>query len=340
MARPLRVEFAGAYYHVLNRGNRRQTVFASDRDNELFLEKLSEFSETFDVDVLSYCLMGNHFHLYLRTNNANLSRFMQSFLTSFTVVKNRLERNSGHLFQGRFKSVLVEDDRYGGELSRYIHLNPIRTDARGKDACERRSALRKYRWSSYGQVIGLRRCPDWLAKDDLLKRWGDTDEARRGNYSKHVEEGILRDIPDPMEAMDVRTVLGTETFLEKVRRGLTDMAENLNLLRELGDKRRIVASVDLAILSEAVARVYGVSRQSLFVKHSKGNEPRQVLLCLASAYCRGRLSLTKLSEKLGGITVGGLTRSRYNIRKASQSDKLLREKITEIEKCINEKHNA
>ena len=108
MARPLRVEYAGALYHVMNRGNRRERVFRTAADYVLFLTRLERFSMEFGVEVLSYCLMPNHFHLFLRTRGANLSRFMQSLLTSFTVAMNRRDKASGHLFQGRFKAQLVE----------------------------------------------------------------------------------------------------------------------------------------------------------------------------------------------------------------------------------------
>ena len=129
MARPLRIEYAGACYHVMNRGNRRQTVFAEARDYELFLERLGQFGRQFDVRLWCYCCMPNHFHLYLRTEQANLSRFMQSLLTSFTITLNRRHHSSGHVFQGRFTAHLVENEAYGGEVSRYIHLNPVRTQA-------------------------------------------------------------------------------------------------------------------------------------------------------------------------------------------------------------------
>ncbi len=126
MARPLRIEYAGAYYHVMNRGNRRQTVFAEPRDYELFLERLGQFGTQFDVRVLCYCCLPNHFHLYLRTGQANLSRFMQSLLTSFTISLNRRHRSSGHVFQGRFMAHLVDNEEYGAQVSHYIHLNPVR----------------------------------------------------------------------------------------------------------------------------------------------------------------------------------------------------------------------
>ncbi len=129
MARPLRIEYVDAYYHVMNRGNRRQIVFAEAPDYELFLERLREFSGLFDVRLLCYCCLPNHFHLYVRTVQPNLSRFMQSLLTSFTISLNRRHHSSGHLFQGRFTAHLVENEAYGAEVSRYIHLNPVRIKA-------------------------------------------------------------------------------------------------------------------------------------------------------------------------------------------------------------------
>ena len=120
MARPLRVEYPGAYYHVMNRGNRGQNILLSDDDCALFLAKLRTFSYQFNVSVLAYCLMSNHFHLYVRTEEANLSKFMYSLLTSFAIVKNRKDGERGHLFQGRFKAILVENKSYGAEVSRYI----------------------------------------------------------------------------------------------------------------------------------------------------------------------------------------------------------------------------
>jgi len=126
MARPLRIEYAGAVYHVLSRGVGRRDIFHKDSDYQTFLTKLAENADDFRVDVRSYCLMRNHFHLYVQTREANLSKFMQSLLTSYAVIKNRRDRRTGHLFQGRFKGHLIEEDGYGNMLSRYIHLNPVR----------------------------------------------------------------------------------------------------------------------------------------------------------------------------------------------------------------------
>lgn len=155
MSRPLRVEYAGALYHVMNRGNQRQVVFKRKTDCETFVEKLSEFAKAFHVEVYAYCLMPNHFHLLLRTVEANLGRFMQSFLTSFTVTLNRRNRKSGHLFQGRYKAHLVESRKYLMELSRYIDLNPVRVKrCESLSLEEKRNVLVNYTWSSYAAHIG------------------------------------------------------------------------------------------------------------------------------------------------------------------------------------------
>ena len=161
MSRPLRIEYSGALYHVMNRGNRRELVFRKVADYELFLSRLERFSAEFGVEVLSYCLMPNHFHLFLRTRQANLSRFMQSLLNSFTVAMNRRDNSSGHLFQGRFKAQLVEGVGYFDTLSRYIHLNPVRVKSvAALPVEERRRVLAKFRWSSFPALIGLATVPE------------------------------------------------------------------------------------------------------------------------------------------------------------------------------------
>ena len=112
MPRPLRIEYSGASYHVINRGNRRDQVFFSDSDYLLYIEKLEEYATLYDVIVYSYCLMPNHYHLFLKTRLANLGKFMQSFNTSFTLTMNSKHNKSGHLFQGRYKAQLIETELY------------------------------------------------------------------------------------------------------------------------------------------------------------------------------------------------------------------------------------
>ncbi len=335
MARALRVEYPGAYYHVINRGNRRQTVFSSEADIDLFLEKLEEFSSNYHIEIICYCLMSNHFHLYLRTPDANLSKFMQSFMTSFTISKNRRENSSGHLFQGRFKAFLVEDATYGREVSRYIHLNPVRAVSMNTlEVGKKRGVLRDFRPSSYSSIIGISKCPTWLARPLLLKRFGNILKEQQRNYAKYVEEGLTKEISDPMRKAVAQTVLGTDRFIDKIRRGLTTMTENLNIRRELGRQTRLIASIPLSKVISAVAGFYNVDKKFILRKNSRSNEARQILLFLACKYCRGELSLTEIGQGLGPLTVGALARSRYNMQERIRNEPRLMRKIKEIERII------
>jgi putative transposase len=149
MARPLRIDYADAYYHVTCRGNERREIFRGDQDRRAFLERVQRSLEIYGVRLHCYVLMSNHFHLVVQTPKANLSEFMRHLNVSYTGYYNRRHQRVGHLFQGRFKAVVVEADSYLLELSRYVHLNPVRVGAvKRKDLREQLAHLRGYRWSS------------------------------------------------------------------------------------------------------------------------------------------------------------------------------------------------
>ena len=126
MARPLRIEYSGAWYHVTCRGNEKRNIFRDDADRDKLIEILSANLKLYRIELHSYVLMQNHFHLLRMTPEANLRNFMQRFNTTYTAYFNRRHRRSGHLFQGRYKAILIEKDEYLVGLSRYIHLNPVR----------------------------------------------------------------------------------------------------------------------------------------------------------------------------------------------------------------------
>ena len=126
MVRPLRIEYPGAFYHVTCRGNKRKTIFRDNSDRYTFLNMLAASLETFTVSLHGYVLMDNHFHLIIETHEANRGKLMQRFNTAYTVYYNRHHNRNGHLYQGRYKAILIDADQYLLELSRYVHLNPVR----------------------------------------------------------------------------------------------------------------------------------------------------------------------------------------------------------------------
>ena len=153
MARPLRIEYPGAFYHVTSRGNERKDIFKSNTDREMFLSYLASAQEKYEAVVHAYCLMSNHYHLMIETPQGNLSQIMKYINSSYTNFFNIKRKRTGHLLQGRYKAILVEADAYATELSRYIHLNPVRAGmVRSPE---------EYRWSSYSYYTE-RSSPSWL----------------------------------------------------------------------------------------------------------------------------------------------------------------------------------
>jgi REP element-mobilizing transposase RayT len=336
MARPLRIEYAGACYHVMNRGDGRRAVFTEPRDYELFLGRLGEFSRQFEVGLLCYCCMPNHFHLYLRTEQANLSRFMQSLLTSFTISLNRRRRSSGHVFQGRFTAHLVENDAYGGEVSRYIHLNPVRTKAlRPASVSVRRQALRAFGWSSYAACLGLAPGPKWFDPGPLLADWGASRRVQMRRYREYVEEGLLRELDNPLARLESQTILGTEPFLDRIRRTyvLTRTADR----REQPAFARARQSVPLDVLAEWVGQVYGCAPERLFVLAGSDRHARRLLMYGACRCCRGGESLTSLARRFG-VSVSGLTMARDRVAQTLARDAAMRQAWQQIEHRLRAWH--
>jgi len=223
MARPLRVEFPGAVYHVTARGNERKPIFRDDEDRRRFLTAVEEMAVQFTVDVLVFCLMPNHYHLVIRTPRANLSQSMGWLQTTYTVRFNRRHHRSGHLFQGRFKAHLVEEDAYALSLMRYIHLNPVRVKGlKGLGWRQKRARMDAYKWSSHRFHAGLARPLAWL-RPDWLRYYGTRTAAAQAAYRQDVgralesqEEGMA-----PWTNLRGGLVLGGKALLEKTKTLLT-----------------------------------------------------------------------------------------------------------------------
>src|SRR5271166_1417990 len=168
MARPLRVEYPGALYHVTARGNERRAIFRDDEDRQRLLGTLEEACTEYGLRLYAFCLMPNHYHLLVETPRANLSRAVGWIQTTYTIRFNRRHRRSGHLFQGRFKAHVIDAEDYARQLVCYVHLNPVRP--RDKNAivpADRRAVLDQWRWSSHLAYIGRVPPPPWLCTDWL-----------------------------------------------------------------------------------------------------------------------------------------------------------------------------
>jgi len=240
MGRPLRVELADGYYHVLSRGNERRAIFFDDGDRDRFLELLGLMAERFELEPWAYVLMPNHYHLVLHTLRPNLSRAMQWLGVAYTNWVNARHRRSGHLFQGRFKAFLVEDESYLSRLLLYVHRNPLRAGL-----VER---LADYPWSSYRCLAYRRSGPAWFRPGLALGLFGGRPEAFRRSVQAYSEEDdkLLEDLWHG-------TLLGS-------REGLGALVERVGLRREREkpQTRAALRTVRGATVREAAARWAGV----------------------------------------------------------------------------------
>jgi REP element-mobilizing transposase RayT len=188
MARKLRVQYSGAIYHVMNRGDRREPIFKDDQDRQRFLATLGEACVKTGWEIHAYCLMSNHFHLVIETPNANLVAGMKWFLGTYTSRFNRRHRLNGHLFSGRYKSLIVDGsgDGYLRTVCDYVHLNPVRAKL-----LARVQPLETYVWSSYAEYLkNAKHRVSWLRVDRLLGELGigRDDAAGRRQFAEAMEE--------------------------------------------------------------------------------------------------------------------------------------------------------
>jgi REP element-mobilizing transposase RayT len=204
MARPLRIEFSGALYHVTSRGNERKPIYLEEKDFERFLSVLTHVCERYNWVIHAYCLMTNHYHLLIETPDANLSKGMRQLNGVYTQSFNAYHNRVGHVFQGRYKAILVDKEAYLMELNRYIILNPIRANM--VDSPE------EWAWSSWHSVMGHSPIPNWLAVDQMLLLFSKYRKTARKKFAEFVMQG--KGIT-PWGKISNQVFLGDEEFVKK-----------------------------------------------------------------------------------------------------------------------------
>lgn len=205
MARPLRLELSGGLYHVTSRGDRRENIYDDDEDRLKWLEVLGDCCKRFNWRCHAYCLMDNHYHIVIETAEGNLSKGMRQLNGVYTQYYNRRHDRVGHVFQGRFKGILVEQDEYLLELARYVVLNPIRAHMVNN--------LSAWKWSSYNAMIGEAAAPHWLEPNWILGQFSKQRKTAIGKYINFVREGV--GLPSIWAHLQNQIFLGTEKFINK-----------------------------------------------------------------------------------------------------------------------------
>lgn len=321
MARPLRIEYPGAYYHVINRGNAGENIFPGRKDKEKFLEYLEKVVDRFAIIIHAYCLMSNHYHLLLQTSQANLSSAIQWLNVSYAVFYNRKHDRTGHLFGGRFRAILIEADEYLASLSRYIHLNPVRSRMvrRPQD----------YPWSSYPAIVGSVQRPDWLDTRSLLSYLGDNSRDAIKQYREYVEEVDLEGVENPAKHTFGGLILGEKDFVKRIQETFLATPGDEKEIPQLRATRPRIA---VETIVQAVCKEFGCDKDQIVAKGLKRNRAREIAISLSRSHCG--LSSRALGEFFGGISGAAVTMSCKELNKGLARDKRLRNKMGKVEKQI------
>lgn len=294
MARPVRIEYPGAVYHVICRGNNRQAIFNDDRDRTTYLRKLVAYCDEKEVALLCYCLLPNHVHLLVQTPLGNLSKLMQAFQTSYTLYFNRRHGRSGHVFEQRYKALLVDKDNYLLQVSRYIHLNPV-----GAGIVQR---PQDYRWSSYKAYSRDDRS-DRLNQEIILGQFDGKGRKRVARYRDFVEGG-LRGGKEWSELPVLRQAfVGDDDFVERA-------------IKRAARPSAVEDHYSFSDIVRAVSKVAGLETEKLRKASQRGEikRGRELLMYIARRY-----SSASLREIASYLRARDISTVSHGVKRAEES---------------------
>ena len=320
MSRPLRIEYSGAYYHVINRGLARTRIFLNDQDRKRFLDLVGETCELWMVKVYAYCLMDNHYHLLLQTPNGNLSRTMRHLDGIYTQRFNRSHHRDGPLFRGRYRGLLIDAEEYFLAVVRYIHRNAVDAGVV--------SSLGGYRWSSHGGYLDGTRCPGWLGRQEALSWFGRGGEALREyrNFvGLEVEEELRRFYRQGCQG----PILGGKEFIRWVKE---KVGEGARVRQEVPESRKVFG-YELEEILRAVARVYGVGVGKLRKKRrGRENEARGMAIYLCRAL--GGHKLLDIGNVIGLENYPSVSSAYWSMKEKVEQDRRLERRAGEVRRVI------
>jgi REP element-mobilizing transposase RayT len=301
MTRPLRLEFAGALYHLTARGDRQEPIFEDDQDRLVFLDLLAKEVLQQGWVLYAFCLMGNHYHLLLETPEPNLVQGMRRLNGVYTQAFNRRHNRVGHVLQGRYKSILVDKNSYLRELCRYVVLNPVRA--------RMVASVEDWHWSSYLPTAGEIPCPPWLNAAAVLGLFGKGAAARRA-YERFVAQGLKQ--ASPWETLKGQIYLGSEAFHTQMKKRLSGKTPKGVSRGQLNPARSSAQAV-----LRAVAHAYGIKPAAALERQS-GLAFKQTVYLLRR---RANLSLRQVAE-MAGVTIGRVAQIQSEIESLPINEKL------------------
>ena len=310
MPRSIRIQYEGAVYHVTSRGNERRKIVLDDGDRWLFLRVLEQTIQEHGLTCHAWVLMDNHYHLLLETPDGNLSTGMKHLNGIYTQRFNRSHHRVGHLFQGRYKAILVDKNTYLLELCRYVVLNPVRAGMVKEP--------KDWKWSSYRATAGLEKSENWLEVTWILGQFGKYFKQAQKAYRRFVLDGIQKK-KSPWEETTSKLYMGGEKFLEKME-GLVRGDKNLDIPKY---QKKVIRPTMEAVMGR-VAKAYGVKEADIQKPRSRKNEARDLVIYLLKK--ESGLSSKMIGRKLG-VSPSAVGNRWVAMKKRVAEDRALAQRI-------------
>lgn len=319
MSRPLRLEYPGAWYHVMNRGRRSEKIFFTDTDRETFLNVLQEAFELWNMRISAYCLMSNHYHLLVQTPDGNLSRCMRHVNGVYTQRFNRHNTKEGQLFRGRYKAVLVDEDSYLLEVLRYIHRNPLKAGIV--------KSLDNYPWSSHKGYLSHAKKWSWLQKDALITQLTQVKSRQKAAYLDFVSMDDSQEIEKFYSLKNMPSILGNTSFKNYIQGKFFELVNR----QEVPESKVLALDAEKVITS--VCDHYRISRGQLLVsKRGTENLPRDIAIYLVRRFCCK--TLPSVGKEFGITNYSTVSSVVQRVKKRYKGDKYLLKEIDIIKMKI------
>lgn len=319
MSRPLRIVYPGAWYHVMNRGRRRERIFSEEEDFRAFINLLRESIDAWGIRVGAYCLMSNHYHLLMQTPLGNLPRAMRHIDGVYTQRYNRRYGHDGQLFRGRYKAVLVQAEGYLVEVVRYIHQNPKRAGVE--------TEFGAYPWTSHQGYLSSARRWEWLAKEPVMSLIAGVAADRRRAYIEFIRRNISEEVRRFYSLVNLKSVLGTSNFIQWVKDSFSDAMSSPEIL--CADLSKTTFEKVLLAVSDC----YGIKLSDLRIpRRGISNEARKAAVFLARK--RTGESLASIARRLGLKRHSSVVSVLRRLGEELRLDKSLKGRLDRIEKSL------
>ncbi len=326
MARPLRIEYQGAWYHVMNRGANRKQIFTKAADYELFINVLKEACSLFNVYISAYCLMSNHYHIVVNTPEGNLSRFMRHVNGVYTQRYNIKHKRDGTLFRGRYKAILIQADEYLTHIVKYIHQNPLKARIIND--------LNSYKWSSHPFYIKGKSDGEWLDINNLLACFSSRKKKAIIMYKEFMDIDLDSEVKKFYSKKARSSIFGDNGFVEMIEQEFVKRDKVSTL--EINEKRMILGEGKIKIINKEICNEFNIEENKLF-QTSRGVENLPRLFAISLSRELSGLSFSEIAKKYKIKSYKSIASSNFRLKERMKRNRKIKKQYAVLRKrCSQE----